>query len=78
MAAKLVITEKTTLSQISKVYPWIIDELVKTDARFKKLKTPAGKMLAKVATVGMASKKSGKSVEELKRMFNDLIAKHEG
>lgn len=78
MATRLKITEKTTLSEIQKAYPWITDELIKKDARFKKLKSPAGKILAKVATVAMASKKSGMSVEQLKGMLDDLIKKHEG
>ena len=45
------INSNTKLSDILAAYPWLPDELVKIDGRFKIIKTPIGKMMIKNATV---------------------------
>ena len=45
------ITRTTKLADILAAYPWLPDELVKIDGRFKIIKTPIGKMMIKNATI---------------------------
>ena len=41
------ITEATKLSALMREYPWLVDEAVKMDSRFKVLKSPVGKLFLK-------------------------------
>ena len=48
------INRNTKLNDILAKYPWLPDELIKIDGRFKIIKTPIGKMMMKNATSWMA------------------------
>ena len=41
------INKNTKLSDILAEYPWLPDELIKIDGRFRIVKTPVGKMMLK-------------------------------
>ena len=67
----MTIREDTPLRDILAVYPWLIDEAVQLDDRFRLLKTPIGRMLLKKATVADAAK-------YLKRPASRLLSRLEG
>ena len=70
------INSSTKLTDILDKYPWLPDELVKIDSRFKIIKTPFGKMMIKNATVADAVEKTGMSEETLRAELQKLIEKH--
>ena len=70
------INSSTKLTDILDKYPWLPDELVKIDSRFKIIKTPFGKMMIKNATVADAVEKTGMSEEALRAELQKLIEKH--
>lgn len=70
------INSKTKLSDILAAYPWLPDELVKIDGRFKIIKTPIGKMMIKNATIADAVKKTGLEENVLISELNKIIDAH--
>jgi len=70
------ITRDTKISDVLAQYPWLPDELVKIDERFKIIKTPIGKMMLKNATIDDAVKKTGLKEEILLTELQKLIAAH--
>lgn len=70
------ITENTKLATLLEEYPWLIDEAVKTDSRFKILRSPIGKMFLKKATIGELSGKAGLSPEEIIGQVETWISQH--
>lgn len=66
------------LTDIIAKYPWLPDELIKIDSRFKIVKTPIGKMMIKNATVADLSEKTGLSTDTLLEKLQTLIDTHEG
>ena len=67
------INSNTKLTDILAQYPWLPDELVKMDSRFKIIKTPIGKMMLKNATVADAVEKTGLSQDALLAELQKLI-----
>lgn len=67
------INSNTKLTDILAQYPWLPDELVKMDSRFKIIKTPIGKMMLKNATVADAVEKTGLSQDVLLAELQKLI-----
>lgn len=67
------INGNTKLTDILAQYPWLPDELVKLDSRFKIIKTPIGKMMLKNATVADAVEKTGLSQDVLLAELQKLI-----
>ncbi|MED9968809.1 MAG: hypothetical protein UFA98_02195 [Ruminococcus sp.] len=65
------------LTDILSQHPWLPDELVKIDGRFKIVKTPIGKMMIKNATVSDLSKKTGIPEKILLDKLDELINEHE-
>ena len=59
------ITPKTTLAEVIKECPTIVDYLVSMNPKFKKLHSPMVHIMAKVATMQMISQKASMKVEEL-------------
>ena len=59
-----------------KEYPWLPDELIKIDGRFKIIKTPFGKMMIKNATIADAAEKTGVHEKVLIAELNKLIEAH--
>lgn len=71
------INMNTKLNDILAKYPWLPDELIKIDGRFKIIKTPVGKMMLKNATVKDAVEKTGLSKDSLLEHLNRLIESHQ-
>ncbi|MBQ6369174.1 MAG: hypothetical protein IJJ17_03745 [Parasporobacterium sp.] len=70
------ITEATKLSALMREYPWLVDEAVKMDSRFKVLKSPVGKLFLKNATIGELSEKAGLSAGEIIGQIQNWIRQH--
>ena len=71
------IENNTPLKDVLAEYPWLPDELIKMDPRFKVLKSPIGRFMLRNATVEDAVKKTGLSKERLLEELDKLIKKHE-
>ena len=71
-------TKDSLLKDILAAYPWLQEELLKKDERFKLLMSPLGKMFMKKATVADLGKKAGRSPEELLSELELVIKEHGG
>ena len=69
--------EQTKLTEILATYPWLPEELIKLDSRFKIVNTPIGKMMIKKATVADLSEKSGLPTEELLKRLQEMVNQHQ-
>lgn len=69
--------EQTKLTEILAAYPWLPEELIKLDSRFKIVNTPIGKMMIKKATVADLSEKSGLPTEELLKRLQEMVNQHQ-
>ena len=70
------ITRDTRLLDLINQYPWLKDELPKTNEKFKMLNTPMGKIMMGKATIVEMSKKSGMDADTLIRKLQQLIGSH--
>ena len=70
------INRNTKLNNILAEYPWLPDELIKLDSRFKIIKTPIGKMMLKNATFADAVQKTGLQEDVLITELKKIIASH--
>lgn len=70
------INKNTKLTEILNEYPWLPDELIKLDSRFKIVKTPVGKMMIKNATVADLTDKTGLSEDQIKSHLQKLVEEH--
>ena len=68
--------DQTKLTDILAAYPWLPEELIKLDSRFKIVNTPIGKMMIKKATVADLSEKAGLPTEELLKRLQEMVDKH--
>ena len=68
--------DQTKLTDILAAYPWLPEELIKLDSRFKIVNTPVGKMMIKKATVADLSEKAGIPTEELLIRLQEMVDKH--
>ena len=71
------VTKDTKLKDIMQEYPWLLDELIKVEPKFKLAKTPVGKMLLKSATITDLSKRAGMPEDELIENFEKFVKEHE-
>ena len=67
---------QTKLTDILAEYPWLPEELIKLDSRFKIVNTPIGKMMIKNATLADLSEKAGLSTDELLQKLREMAAEH--
>ena len=67
---------QTKLTDILAKYPWLPEELIKLDSRFKIVNTPIGKMMIKNATLADLSKKAGLSTDELLQKLQEMVKEH--
>lgn len=74
----MIINSNTKLADILAAYPWLLDELVKVNDKFKMVKTPMGKIMLKKATVADMSRKSSMDETVLIEKLNEMIRSHEG
>lgn len=68
--------KNTKLRDVMKKYPWLVEDAVKLDARFKQLNTTPGKLWLKTADIAALAKKAGVSVDEVIAQIKEIIAKH--
>lgn len=71
------INGKTKVTDIMAQYPWLLDELIKVNSKFKMANTPIGRMMLKNATVADVSKKSGVDQDTILRELKKYIEAHE-
>jgi len=69
------IDAKTTLSNLIKHRPDIVDHLISLNPKFEKLKTPMVKVMAKVATIKMIAERGDFEVDELISKIDAFINK---
>ena len=69
---------QTKLTDILAEYPWLPEELIKLDSRFKIVNTPIGKMMIKNATLTDLSEKAGLSTDELLQKLREMVDRHNG
>ncbi|MEE3491596.1 hypothetical protein [Ruminococcus sp.] len=69
---------QTKLTDILAEYPWLPEELIKLDSRFKIVNTPIGKMMIKNATLADLSEKAGLSTDELLQKLQEMVDRHNG
>ena len=69
------IDAKTTLSNLIKQSPEVVDYLISLNPKFEKLKTPMVKVMAKVATIKMIAERGDFDVDELVDKIDGFINK---
>lgn len=72
------INKDTKIKDLSKEYPWLIDEVKKLSDRAAKLPSPMIKMILAKATLKDIAEKTDETPDHLIEMLKDLIVKHEG
>lgn len=70
------ITAETRLSEPIAQYPWLKEEMVKVNEKFKMLSSPVGKLMLGKATIAEMSKRSGMDTDILISRINELITNH--
>ena len=70
------ITAETRLSKPIAQYPWLKEEMVKVNEKFKMLSSPVGKLMLGKATIAEMSKRSGMDADILISRINELITNH--
>ncbi len=72
----MTINRNTKLAELMKAFPWLMDEAVKLDPKFKILNNPVGKAFLKKATIEDLSKKAGVSSNEILDWLKETIESH--
>ncbi len=70
------ITAETRLSDLIAQYPWLKEEMVKVNEKFKMLSSPVGKLMMGKATIAEMSKRSGMDDDTIISRINELITYH--
>ena len=70
------ITKDTNLKDLITKYPWLKEEMVKINDKFRMLNTPVGKVMIGKATIAEMSRRSGLEINELIRRINNLVDSH--
>ena len=70
-------TRDTKVSLILNTYPWLVDELIKFNAQFKKLKSPIVRAMISNATLDDACNYIKVDFDTLVGKLNEIIAQHE-
>ena len=73
----MIIAEDTMLKDIQAAYPWLIDEAIRLDDRFKLLNSPLGRLLLKKATVADASRYTGFPTDQIIAEITKMIDQHQ-
>ena len=71
------ITENTKVKELLENYPWLLDEAIKLDERFKMVNSPMGRMLLKKATLVDLAKLGNLNVEDVVKEIEKMIESHE-
>lgn len=70
------LTSKTKLKDLLEEYPWLKDEIIKVNDKFKLLHTPLAKVMLGKADLSMMSEKAEMDVDVLITKLKELIASH--
>ena len=70
------ITKETKLKELLTEYPWLKDEIVKVNDKFKMLNTPMGKIMLGKADIAEMSRKSGMDADTSISKLTELIRNH--
>ncbi|WP_462274090.1 hypothetical protein [Filifactor alocis] len=70
------LTSKTKLKDLLEEYPWLKDEIIKVNDKFKLLHTPLAKVMLGKADLSMMSEKADMDVDVLIEKLKELIASH--
>lgn len=70
------ITNKTKLKDLLSEYPWLKEEIVSIDDKFKLLHTPLAKVMLGKADIKMMSEKVGMPEDVLIQKLAGIIASH--
>ncbi|MBR4164548.1 MAG: hypothetical protein IKR11_13580 [Solobacterium sp.] len=70
------LNEKTKLADLLKDYPWLLEEAVKIDERFKMLNNPLMKALVQNATVADIAAKGNLNVKDVVDEIQRMIENH--
>ena len=73
---RFIIDAKTTLSNLIKQSPEVVDYLISLNPKFEKLKTPMVKVMAKVATIKMIAERGDLNVDDLIGKIDAFINKN--
>ena len=68
------LTKDTKLKEILAAYPWIIDEAVKLDPRFKALRSPLGRLLIAKADIAEAARRTGIDADTIIEQIEAMIS----
>ncbi|MDY6221942.1 MAG: hypothetical protein SPH90_06510 [Candidatus Alectryocaccobium sp.] len=77
MDADMNITKDTKLKDFLMEYPWIKDEIIKINDKFKMLNTPIGKVMLVKADITEMGKKSGMDSEQIIFELTEIIKNHQ-
>jgi hypothetical protein len=72
------ITKDTKIGELSKEYPWLIDEVKKLSSRAANLNSGLIKIILARATIGDIAKKVDEKPELLIEKLKELIEAHQG
>ena len=70
------ITKETKLKALLTEYPWLKDEIVKVNDKFRMLNTPMGKIMLGKADIAEMSRKSGMDADTSISKLTELIRNH--
>ena len=70
------LTSKTKLKDLLEKYPWLKDEIIKVNDKFKLLHTPLAKVMLGKADLSMMGEKADMDVDVLIEKLKELIASH--
>lgn len=70
------ITKETMLKDLLTEYPWLKDEIVKVNDKFRMLNTPMGKIMLGKADIAEMSRKSGMDADTIISKLTELIRNH--
>ena len=72
------LTANTKLKDLLAAYPWLIDEAVKIDGRFRILRSPFARGLIAKADISEVSRRTGADTEEIIGRIEEMIRNHKG
>ena len=70
------LTSKTKLKDLLEKYPWLKDEIIKVNDKFKLLHTPLAKVMLGKTDLSMMGEKADMDVDVLIEKLKELIASH--
>ena len=70
------ITKETKLKELLTEYPWLKEEIVKVNDKFRMLNTPMGKIMLGKADIAEMSRKSGMDTDTIISKLTELITNH--